>query len=472
MSRFLLLPLAALCAGTQPAQRSGSLERDSLQRTQTPQAPPAPQPRQGTQGTGAGLSNWKKIHLQQRFSHFLLPPGFIPYPDQGDRNPQRFHGRIGGKQLSVYWHRPSRGFSTISRSLLRLSYNNRFLEIHSVPGFGFLAARVERVDQETGSKYLSLHLWVDRQVWTLEVRLPGRPQPSIIDGAHRILDSLKLLPEGMGTRAGNIEETLRKREKALGFPPPWDHKVETYISPHYHIYSDAPKSGALALEETLEEDLVPRLLEAFGPLLPKNKSFPPLVVFLHRNRGSFVLDALDRGIARPWAEKVDGFAWGPHYSTWFDSPKAPVHFHEGTHQFVQGALGLDGGGAWFQEGLADWIEMGVRKVPIRRRARNLLRTKKTPSLEDLMKITSLQELKENEETPISTEEGYLLSASLIAYIHQTFGKKIFLSFVREVGILPGRKPRLIDQACNRTLGITLRELETKWRKWGGAKDMR
>jgi hypothetical protein len=451
MSGFLLL-VAILGAGSifPPTPKNKSQQKNNETQDSSP-------------------SNWTKVHLQQRFSHFLLPPGFLPYPDQGNQNPQRFHGRIGGKQLSVYWHRPSRGFSTISRSLLRLRYSNRFLEIHSVPTFGFLAAKVERIDEETGNKYLSLHVWVDRQVWTLEIRLPGTPHPPIINGAHQILSSLKLLPKGSGTRAGNIEEMLRKREKVLGFPLPWDHKVGTYLSPHYHIYSDAPKSGTLSLQQTLEEDLAPHLCAEFGPLLPKGHRFHPLVVYLHRNRGSFVLDALDRGIARPWAEKVDGFAWGPHYSTWFDSPKAPVHFHEGTHQFVEGALGLDGGGAWFQEGLADWIEMGVRKAPIRRLARNLLRTKKTPSLKELMRTTSLQELKENEQSPISTEEGYLLSASLIAFIHKTFDQKTFLAFVRAVGILPGGDPRLIDQACNRTLGITLKELEIKWRKWGGAK---
>ncbi len=447
-----MLLFTFLCASISLAQRPKPLEPDWAQKSEA-QAP----------------SSWKKIHLQQRFSHFFLPPGFIPYPDQENQNPRRFHGRIGGKQLSVYWYRPSRDFSTISRSLLRLQYNNRFLNIHSVPQFGFLAAQAERIDQETGSKYLSLRVWVDRQVWILEVRLPGRYAPSILDEAHQIISSLKLLPKGKGTRAGNIEEAIIKKEKTLGFPPPWDHKVKTYQSPHYHIYSEAPNSGTLSLQQTMEKILAPRLISIFGPLLPKSHHFHPLIIYLHRNRGSFVLDALDRGISRPWAEKVDGFAWGPHYSTWFDSPKAPVHFHEGTHQFVEGALGLDGGGAWFQEGLADWIEMGFRKAPIRRRARNLLRTKLTPPLEELMKITSLQELQESEDTPISTEEAYLLSTSLIAFIHETFGQKVFLTFVREVGILPGGEPSLIDQACNRTLGITLKELEIKWRKWGGAK---
>lgn len=453
-----LLSLTILLVGIRAVQAQNPLEREGLHKKPLPQE---------TQETSH--PNWKKIHLQQRFSHFLLPPGFIPYPDQRNQNPKRYHGRVGGKQLTIDWYRPSRGFSTISRSLLRLHYNNHFQEIHSIPKFGFLAAKVKRVDQETGSKYLSLHIWIDRQVWTLSVRLPGNPHPAVIDAAHSILSSLQMLPKGSGTRAGNIEEALRLREMQLGFPPPQDHKVETYISPHYHIYSDAPKSGTLSLQQTLEKDLIPCLLEEFGPLLTKGTRFSPLVVFLHRNRGAFVLDALDRGIARPWAEKVDGFAWGPHYSTWFDSPKAPVHFHEGTHQFVQGSLGLDGGGAWFQEGLADWIEMRQRKVPIRRLARNLLRSKKTPSLRELIETTSLQELKENEETPLSTEEAYLLSASLIAFIHERFRQDLFLAFTRDVGILPGGTPLLIDQACNRNLGITLKELEMKWRKWCGVK---
>ena len=56
------------------------------------------------------------------------------------------------------------------------------------------------------------------------------------------------------------------------------------------------------------------------------------------------------------ARATAGHATTAYYATWYQSPTAPVVFHEATHQIVGACLKVPGVGSWFQEGLAVYFE--------------------------------------------------------------------------------------------------------------------
>ena len=60
-------------------------------------------------------------------------------------------------------------------------------------------------------------------------------------------------------------------------------------------------------------------------------------------------------VTRDNAAKSKGHAWRDYYATYYDSPVDPVHIHEMTHQLFANRLHLNGGGSWFQEGVAEDI---------------------------------------------------------------------------------------------------------------------
>ncbi len=60
--------------------------------------------------------------------------------------------------------------------------------------------------------------------------------------------------------------------------------------------------------------------------------------------------------SREHVSKSKGHAWRDYYATWYEAPGDPVHIHECTHQIFKNRLRLNGGGSWFQEGMAEYIE--------------------------------------------------------------------------------------------------------------------
>jgi hypothetical protein len=61
------------------------------------------------------------------------------------------------------------------------------------------------------------------------------------------------------------------------------------------------------------------------------------------------------GVSREEAERSKGHAWRDYYATYFEAVSDPVHIHEATHQIFANRLHLNGGGSWFQEGVAEFI---------------------------------------------------------------------------------------------------------------------
>ena len=81
-------------------------------------------------------------------------------------------------------------------------------------------------------------------------------------------------------------------------------------------------------------------------------------VLLFKTEGqyhAFLVETLGRTLEQ--AERSAGVAYGDVYVTSYAAPNDPVHIHEATHQIFKNRLKLGGGGSWFQEGVAEYIEL-------------------------------------------------------------------------------------------------------------------
>jgi hypothetical protein len=185
-------------------------------------------------------------------------------------------------------------------------------------------------------------------------------------------------------------------------------------------------------------------------------------VFLFRDKGEYSeYYSKIAGIPIEQADKSKGHAWKDYYATYFDANTDPVHIHEGTHQIFANRLALQGGGSWFQEGVAEYI------CTIKNN-RNVIASKvkkgKHVPLVDMMKTQSLlYSAKEDVSGEDQAENGYTEAALFIEFLRESkWGAPKFLDFIHAVGMTPANDVTAIERAIKGVYGVDLKELEEKW----------
>jgi hypothetical protein len=159
------------------------------------------------------------------------------------------------------------------------------------------------------------------------------------------------------------------------------------------------------------------------------------------------------------AEQTRAHAIGSRHATWYESPRDPTHFHEAVHQLVAAWLRLDGGGAWFQEGLAEYAEANFLPRNLHRLARNQVRSGTQLPLRQLLVV---EDLLESGIDGTTAGDRYNQAASLVGFIRETWPHR-FQRFVEEVGVQPAGHVHLLEAALRRSLGLRIEELEARWR---------
>ncbi|MCA9299749.1 MAG: hypothetical protein KDA28_11815, partial [Phycisphaerales bacterium] len=144
-----------------------------------------------------------------------------------------------------------------------------------------------------------------------------------------------------------------------------DARIRAIRSKHYVIIGDS--SGAKKFAKIMDEHYE-RIREKFPFEEIEGRRLLP--IFLFRDRESYLQFCVEyTGQTREQAERSGGHAWKDYYATSYDAPGDTVHIHEATHQIFGNRLFLDGGGSWFQEGSAVFME-AVYDKSTRRQAIN------------------------------------------------------------------------------------------------------
>jgi hypothetical protein len=185
-------------------------------------------------------------------------------------------------------------------------------------------------------------------------------------------------------------------------------------------------------------------------------------VFLFANKEEYSeFYAKIAGITIEEANKSKGHAWKDYYATYFDAKNDPVHIHEATHQIFANRLALEGGGSWFQEGVAEYISSQKNDRNIE--ASKVKKGKHVP-LVDMMKTESLlYSAKEDVSGEDQAENSYLEAALFIEFLHESkWAAPKFQEFLHAVGMTPDNDVVAIERAIKLVYGVDLKGLEEKW----------
>jgi hypothetical protein len=395
---------------------------------------------------------------------FVLPPGFEREHVQDAavraRRPRQYLGQIAGQRARILVQLGEERFATVSRVLTAMQDDGPIDEVEARREQGEALAILRR---RISGRATEMHIaaccpW--RRSVLLAVVFEHEAGPMARDAARRVLDSFRLLPPDQITRSVIPDTQQSQEEITLGFPKKDQRLVRTSESRHYRLHATA--SGGKKLLQLLEQRLWPSMQQLMGPP-PGPERVPKLPIFLHRTRSSYVLASLRNGIPRAHLASIEAHAWDRYFSSSYVSPRDPILLHEATHQYMTAVQGLDGGGAWLQEGLARWIEAQYARKRPERVARNLLQRDELPRLHKLVAAPSLFHIVVRGRK-LSPDQAYDTAAALMSFLHDSSPDGL-RSLALQAGILPEGDTRLIQNAFRRSLGKDLTAVESSWHRW-------
>ena len=208
---------------------------------------------------------------------------------------------------------------------------------------------------------------------------------------------------------------------------------------HYVIMTNA--SGGKKFAEQMEENY-----DQIGKLfpLPPGKGCRLMPVFLFRTADDYYSFCVKgRGMTLEDAKRSAGHASGDYYATWYNSPTDPTHIHEQTHQIFANRLFLNGGGSWYQEGLAEYVETSKNDRNV---AASQVAKQRHMPLTDFFQMKSLlwSSAEDRKEGGSEASDLYKQAALFIEFLRESkWGKDKFPRFLEVVGRIPrGNLPKV------------------------------
>jgi hypothetical protein len=232
------------------------------------------------------------------------------------------------------------------------------------------------------------------------------------------------------------------------------------VTEHYVILGNS--SGGKLFAKKMEEAYATiRKTYPFAEVKGRKK----MPVFLFRTPEQYyAYYAKVADISLESAKRSKGHAWKDYYATWYEAPNDPVHIHEATHQIFANRLHLSGGGSWFQEGVAEYIET---KPGDRSAAATAVKKGRYTKLAQFMQIESLLgSADENAPGGDQAADHYKQAAVLIEFVRESkFGKDRFERFLHAVGRLPRESLEDIEAAIQSVFGVDLAAFEAEFVKY-------
>jgi hypothetical protein len=162
------------------------------------------------------------------------------------------------------------------------------------------------------------------------------------------------------------------------------------------------------------------------------------------------------------ARMSKGVAYEDWYATYFEAKNDPVHIHEGTHQLFRNRLRLDGGGSWFQEGVAEFMST---KPNDRNVTAGAVKKGKHMPLAEFVKVRSLLYSSKKDDVKGGDQAGdqYSQAAFFIEFLHESkWSKDKFQNAIHAIGDSAPNNAQAIDRAFRAALGTDIAGVEAKW----------
>lgn len=221
---------------------------------------------------------------------------------------------------------------------------------------------------------------------------------------------------------------------------------------HFLILTNTSAAGRLFAKKMEEAYKKVKVMFPF----PETEGERLMPVFIFKTRDEYIQFYMHiAGTTRENAAQSKGHAWKDYYATYYDSPQAPVHIHEATHQIFSNRLRLGGGGSWFQEGVAEYCS----STPNQRKAfaRRYAKDRKHIPFETFVQLPRLIS-----NPHLEAQEAYLQAASLTEFLCERWNKHKFPEYVVKMGSLPRGDLEKIEAAFLDVYGVGLKDVEEAW----------
>jgi hypothetical protein len=229
---------------------------------------------------------------------------------------------------------------------------------------------------------------------------------------------------------------------------------------HYVVLTNA--SGGKKFAEQMEKNYV-----EIGKLftLPPAKGCRLLPVFLFKTPDDYYAFCTKHGMELDEAKRSKGHASGDYYATWYESPTDPTHIHEQTHQLFRNRLFLTGGGSWFQEGLAEYVETSRNERNVI--ASQVAKAKHLPLVELLQRKSLLWSSSEDrKEGGSEASDLYTEAALLIEFLRESkWGAGKFERFLEVVGRVPRSKPDKLAAAFEDIYDVGIEAVDAEFQAY-------
>jgi hypothetical protein len=174
------------------------------------------------------------------------------------------------------------------------------------------------------------------------------------------------------------------------------------------------------------------------------------------------------GFSPSQARQTKGVASDDWYATWYESPKDSVHIHEATHQIFANRLLLTGGGSWYQEGVAEFMEKFHFKAlsEVENVGRAAARRGEGVPLRELFGMASLVFSSERDRKSggSAAADAYAQAASIIAFVrNDRRTRDKFADFVREMGSVRRADVPAMERVLKRLFDVDIEGFEKMWK---------
>ncbi len=235
-------------------------------------------------------------------------------------------------------------------------------------------------------------------------------------------------------------------------------KTKEIETDHFVIWTDskaARKKFPKALEKTYEFVCQELGIDGFEGKLP---------VYIFQNSDLYAAFCVRKGWSKGAALATAGHASASYFATYYQAPDSAVVTHELTHSIFNRARGV-GGGSWFQEGVAVYVEERWQKRSPAVMFAPALRSGKFVPLPQLIQTKRLIGGEDIKGGAGSAGALYSQAGAFFEFLLRGPFAKLRPEAIRSLAVLDYTRSDVVPE-LEKILGATIEEIEDLWIEWG------
>jgi len=271
-------------------------------------------------------------------------------------------------------------------------------------------------------------------------------------GLNLFLDDIELVKAPGGWQYSKEEWIVR------AFGEKRARKVRTIETDHFLVHTDssaARRKFPVALEKTYDF-----VREALG--VPEMSGKLPAYVF--QSKTLYHDFCVRKGWPRDAAQSTAGHANAEYFSTFYQSPKEAVVTHELTHSVFHRTMGA-GGGSWFQEGVAVYVEEKWQRKSAAKTFAPQLRSGRFVPLREFFAVPKLIAGRDSRGGPRSGHAMYAQAGAFFEFLLKGPYAESRPDAIKELSQLNAAGEARV-KAIEKILGASSEEIEAVWKQTG------